>query len=198
VAAGDHLRAGLRLSYASIAWTAVASSASVGFGIAAGSLVLVAFGLTGLLDGAGSVALVAHFRHTLRHEAHSEARERLAHRVVSIGLVVTATATGIESLRRLITGAEARGSVPGAVLAAASVVVLGVLARAKRRVAAQVDSQALLADSYLSAAGASLGVVTVIGAVVSSAAWVDPACALVIAAGAGFLGQRELRASRGQ
>ena len=50
--APEHLRAGVRSSTASIAWTVAASVASVALGLGAKSLVLVAFGLTGLLDAA--------------------------------------------------------------------------------------------------------------------------------------------------
>jgi len=47
--ASDDLRAGLRVSAVSIAWTLCSSVAAVAIGIAAGSLVLIAFGLTGVL-----------------------------------------------------------------------------------------------------------------------------------------------------
>ena len=74
----NHLRAGLQLSVASVAWTVFASTAAVALGIRAGSLVLVAFGFTGLLDAVGSATLVLHFRRALRHEAFSDRREQLA------------------------------------------------------------------------------------------------------------------------
>ena len=187
------LRAGLRLSYITVAWTTVACATSIGLGAAAGSLVLVAFGVTGLLDAAGSAVLAAHFRHVLRHEAASEHLERLAHRVISSGLLVTGAATAVESIRRLLADADAHRSVPGAVIAGLSAVVLAVLARAKRVTATRLGSGAMLADSWLSAVGALLAALTVGGAVLAGA---DPVFALLIALGAGWLGQRELRASR--
>ena len=189
-------RAGLRLSYASIAWTAVASTSSVVLGLRASSLVLVAFGLTGLLDCAGSVALVVHFRHAIRQEAYSEVHERFAHRIVSTGLLVTAIVTGVESIRRLIVGGTVHRSVAGLVIAEVSVVVLGLLARGKRNVARGIGSQALLADSYLSATGALLGIVTTIGVLGSRVHRADAVCALVVAGGAGFLAVRELRSAQ--
>ena len=73
-----HLRAGVRVSIVSIVWTAAASGAAIAIGIAGHSLVLVAFGATGVLDAAGSATLLVHFRHALRHEAFSAAHERLA------------------------------------------------------------------------------------------------------------------------
>jgi len=70
------LRAGMRVSAVSIAWTLTSSVAAVTIGIAAGSLVLVAFGLTGVLDAAGSATLVVHFRLALRSDTFSESHER--------------------------------------------------------------------------------------------------------------------------
>jgi divalent metal cation (Fe/Co/Zn/Cd) transporter len=177
----------LRLSAASFAWTVVSSTASVAIGVAQNSLVLVAFGLTGVLDSAGSAVLVVHFRHALHHEAFSERHERVALRVVTIGLVVVGTLTVGESVRRLIGSVHAEPVPAGVALAAASTVVLAVLSFRKRRVAGAVASRALLADGWLSATGALLGVVTVLGTGLASRFdwwWVDPIAAAVVAVGA--------------
>jgi divalent metal cation (Fe/Co/Zn/Cd) transporter len=189
----DDLRAGLRVSAISIAWTTVTSAVAIGLGLTTPSLVLIAFGVTGLLDAAGSIALVAHFRHTLRHEVVSERHEQIALRIVSVGLIVTGAATGAESVRRLLTHHAGESSAAGAVIAAASVVVLGALAHRKRVIAERVSSDALLADSHLSATGALLAVVTVAGAALTVAWWLDAAAALVIGVAAATLGVRSLR-----
>jgi divalent metal cation (Fe/Co/Zn/Cd) transporter len=181
------------VSGVSLVWTAVTSTTAVAVGVASHTLVLVAFGVTGVLDGAGSLALVLHFRHALRHEAISEARERVAHRVVSVGLIATGLATSAESVRRLAVHAEGHSSSFGAGLAAVSVVVLGFLARRKIAVAARVPSDALRADGWLSATGAVLGVVTVAGAALTIAWWVDAAAALVVGAAAVAVGVRSVR-----
>src|SRR4051812_10157280 len=104
----DHaadVRAGAAVSVLSIVWTALTSSTSVAIGVAGGSVVLVAFGCTGLLDAAGSIALVVHFRHSLRHGQLSDRHERIALNVVTIGLLIVAAATGFESVHRLAGGA---------------------------------------------------------------------------------------------
>ena len=80
----DDLRGGLRVSQVSIIWTVVTSSAAITLGITTPSLVLVAFGLTGLLDAAGSIALVVHFRHALRHDVVSAKHERVALQIVAV------------------------------------------------------------------------------------------------------------------
>jgi divalent metal cation (Fe/Co/Zn/Cd) transporter len=171
----------------SFGWTVMSSSASIAIGVVQNSLVLVAFGLTGVLDSAGSAVLVAHFRHALHHEAFSERHERLALRVVTIGLVVVGVLTAAESGRRLVGSVHGESVPAGVALAAASVLVLTFLSSRKRRLASAVDSRALLADGWLSATGALLGVVTVLGAGLASAFdwwWLDPIAAAVVACGA--------------
>ncbi len=166
----------------------MASTAAVVLGLRDHSLSLVALGAIGLLDGAASTVLVLHFRHALRHEAPAPGRERLALRVVTTGMFVVAMATGAESVHRLLGDAAGHEVQAGAVLAGLSVVALTSLSRWKRRVAKEIGSQALLADSWLSAVGAGLAAVTVAGtALAERHSWVDPAAGLVIALGAALL-----------
>ena len=130
----DSVRAALRISAASFVWTVASGSASVAIGLAQNSLVLVAFGLTGVLDSAGSAVLVTHFRHTIHHEAFSERHERLALRVVTVGLMVVGALTSVESARRLIGSVHSEPGPAGVVLAGVSALVLAGLSFSKRRV----------------------------------------------------------------
>ena len=183
----DALRAGLRVSLASIVWTVATSSAAVVIGIASNSLVVIAFGLTGLLDAAASVTLVMHFRHALRHEVVSDRHERLALRLVTIGLAGVGLATAAESVHRLLRHPTTESAPVAVALAATSTVVLVGLALRKRRVGAAVPSPALVADGFLSLVGALLAAVTVAGTALTSAFgwwWADPTAALGVAVGA--------------
>lgn len=171
----------------SLVWTVVSSGSALAVGIARSSLALVAFGAVGLLDAVGSAALSLHFRHALHHEALSLARERLALRIVTIGLLGVSLSTGIESTRRLFQQAHPGSSTEGIILAATSMVGLGALAVRKRTIARAVPSQALLADSVVSATGALLALVTLGGTWVNGAygwRWADPGAALAVAVGA--------------
>jgi divalent metal cation (Fe/Co/Zn/Cd) transporter len=180
------LRSGLRVSLLSIAWTVATSAVAIVTGVTASDLVLVAFGCTGLLDAAGSTALVIHFRHALRHETFSERHERVAFLVVNTGLVVVALATAVESVHRLVTRTHGQASVVGMCAAAASAVVLTLLARRKMSLGRSIPSHALFSDGMLSATGAALAVVTVIGTALSGLGvwWADPVAALCVAVGA--------------
>jgi len=185
--ATEHLEAGVRVSVASIAWTVVSGTVAVAVGLSAGSLVLVAFGFTGLLDAAGSATLVLHFRHALRHDMVSEGHERRALRVITAGLAVVGTLTAVESVRRLVVGVPPVATRAGLALAAVSTGVLAMLAIGKNRIASRIPSQALRADGWLSTTGCLLAVVTVAGTGLESAYgwwWVDPVAAGTVAAGA--------------
>jgi divalent metal cation (Fe/Co/Zn/Cd) transporter len=180
----EHLRAGVRISTMSIAWTVVSSTTAVALGVGAKSIVLLAFGLTGLLDAAGSATLVAHFRHALRHETFSARHEQRSMRVVTIGLGVIGALTALESTRRLINREPSHAIPAGVVLATLSAAVLAVLFVRKRSIAGRIPSRALLADGWLSATGCVLAVVTVAGTGLASAFqwwWADPVAALAVA-----------------
>jgi divalent metal cation (Fe/Co/Zn/Cd) transporter len=181
----------VRVSVASIAWSAASCAGGITIGVMTGSLVLVAMGVTSALDGLGSAALIAHFRHSLRHQEFSEAHERLALRVVTIGLVVVGLSTVGESTHRLLEGAHPTPVVGGIVLAATSAVVLGGLAVRKRALGSRLASRALVADGIVSATGSLLGLVTVAGVGLDYTlgwSWADPVAATalgVLAAGGG-------------
>jgi divalent metal cation (Fe/Co/Zn/Cd) transporter len=178
------IRSALRVSMASIVWTVCASAGAVAAGIAGHSLVVLIFGLTGIADAAGSVALVFHFRHALKHESMSPERERLALRVVSAGLLVIGSFSVAESARRLIVGARPHDSAYGVAIGAASFVALGLLAIRKRAVARRLSSRALAADGLLSAIGAGLAIIAVVGATLSgrrNLRWVDPVSSMLLA-----------------
>jgi divalent metal cation (Fe/Co/Zn/Cd) transporter len=182
----DHLRAGRTLSIISLVWTVASSTAAIDVGVARSSLVLVAFGATGILDAVGSAALVLHFRHALRHEV-SERGERIALQAITVGLIVVGVVTAGVSVLRLVGAAHTETAPEGVALAAASAVVLAGLGARKRRVGASIPSGALVADGWVSTVGALLALVTLVGTAVNAAlswAWVDATAALVVAVGA--------------
>jgi len=151
------------VSFQSVVWTVLASCIAITLGIASDSAVLVAFGAIGFVDALGSVALVYHFRHALKHDTLSERLERIAHRVVIIGLFCVGIAAVIAGVVRLIGGDKTESSVPGTVLAGISLVVLVVLSRRKQSLGGRVGSPALVSDGQLSGVGALQAGVTLFG-----------------------------------
>ena len=176
------VRAAFAVSLLSIAWTVLAGSAAVALGLGSGSVVLVAFGAIGFLDALGSAALAYHFRHALRHDVLAEDLERLAHRIVSIGLVVVGGAAVIGGGLRLLLGGVTTSSVAGTVVAGVSVVALSALSRRKVVLARRVGSPALRSDGHLSAVGAAQAAVTLLGTMTALIGWhwADPAAAVAV------------------
>lgn len=180
----DEVRAGLVTSMASIAWTALTSAIALGFGIRAGSVVLVAFGAVGLFDLAGSVALVAHFRHAMRHDAISERHERVAHLVVSYGMLTVGIATLVGGAIRLAGDTRTHEPALGLVVSAASIVVLAYLGIRKRRIGRRIPSEALVTDGSLSLTGSGTAVCAVGGLALNESfgwTWPDPIAAMCVA-----------------
>jgi divalent metal cation (Fe/Co/Zn/Cd) transporter len=180
-------REGLVVSVASCAWTVAAGAAAIAIGSLSSSLVLVAIGMIGLLDGAGSLSLIVHFRHALRHQAVSERYERLALRLVTAGMAAIGVATAAAGAYRLSSQTVADPGVPGIVLTGTSVVALVVLAGRKRSIAKRIPSPALNADGWVSVIGALLALIALAGTGVGAAiggSWFDPLAAMVVACGA--------------
>ena len=195
----DHLLTGWRLSVVSIAWTVTTSTVAIAIGLAAGALVLVAFGLVGVLDAVGSASLMVHFRHAMLHESISDRHERVALSVVTLGLMTVGLATLVESGRRIAYRAHASAAPVGVGLATLAVLVLTVLAWRKRRVGLAIPSRALVADGWLSATGALLALVTVAGTGLAAAYgwwWIDPGAAAVVGAAATGVGASMRRVRR--
>ena len=180
----DELRRAIGWSAASVVWTVGSSSVAIVAGFASGSILLVVFGSIGAVDLIGSLVLVAHFRHVLRHQAVSEQRERAALLAIALGMGMITVGTVVISVIHLIEHSTVRSSVVGSAVAEGSIVALGVLAVGKRRVARRLGSRALLADSQLSTIGALLASFTAAGTFAATSLdwwWLDPVGSLMIA-----------------
>lgn len=141
------VRRGQLLACFTIAWNAVEGVAGIVAGIAAGSIALVGFGVDSYVEVfAGSVILwrLAKERHG---QELSDAAERRAVRLIAATFVLLAAGVGVESVRKLLIGAEPDESLFGIGLAIVSLVVMPLLARAKRRVGEQLGSRAVTADA---------------------------------------------------
>jgi len=179
----SHVQSAWLVSLQSVVWTVLASCIAVTLGVASGSAVLGAFGAIGFVDALGSIALVYHFRHALRHEALSEQLERLAHRVVVVGLFTVGTGAVVVGIARLAAGSTGQSSNAGIALAAISLVALIALSARKQSLARHVGSDALLADGRLSGVGALQAGVTLFGTAAARGFdwnWADPVAASLV------------------
>jgi divalent metal cation (Fe/Co/Zn/Cd) transporter len=178
-----HVNAALSISVQSVVWTVLASTASIVVGVRNATAVLVAFGAIGIVDAIGSIALAYHFHHALRHDALSDELERLAHRVVLVGLFSVGSAAIVGGLVRLLLHQGSESSNEGVVIAALSLVALTYLSARKQQIARRISSAALRSDGHLSAIGAMQAAVTLVGTVTAhwlGWTWADAVATAVI------------------
>jgi divalent metal cation (Fe/Co/Zn/Cd) transporter len=107
----------------------------------------------------------------------------MALRIVGACFLALAAYVAFEAVAHLVTRADASRSAAGMVLTGASIVVMPLLARAKRRVGAALGSGALRADARQSDFCAYLSAIVLAGLLLDAALgwwWADPAAALLM------------------
>jgi divalent metal cation (Fe/Co/Zn/Cd) transporter len=172
-----------QLEYFTIAYNSAECLVSIVAGIVAGSVSLIGFGLDSLIEVTSGAALLWRLLHDL-NPSRRERVERTTLRIVGWCFMALAAYVLYESGSTLIGHDVPERSIPGIIIAAVSVVVMPLLAKAKRRVAAGIGSRAMNADSsqadfctYLSA--------IVLGGLLLNALllgwwWADPVAGLVM------------------
>jgi divalent metal cation (Fe/Co/Zn/Cd) transporter len=179
-----------RLSAVSAAWTLSASAAALTIGVVDDSLALIAFGAVQGFDLTASVVLIIHF-HAAHQGRDASHLERVVLRIVSAGLAAVGLATVVVSIGHLVDHRAAHSSPAAIILTAASLLALALLAHRKRHIALRLPSRALHADGQLTAVGAVLAAVTLVGAAATGAFgwwWSDSTAAGLIGVGAIGLG----------
>src|SRR5256712_2069487 len=172
-----HRRAGLRIEFLSISWTGLESIVGIIAGVLAGSVALISFGIDSVIEVASSLVLVWR----LSDASATEDREAFTHRLVGICFLALAAYVSFEALKDLLTRSSPRVSYLGIIYAAACVIVMPLLARAKRRAAANLQSHALHADSHQSDICAYLAMILLVGLGLNALFgwwWADPVAAL--------------------
>ena len=173
---------GRRLEYLTIAWNGFEAAVALVAGLLAGSIALVGFGLDSVIETTSAGILLWRLR--TDQDAHQrESAERTARRLVGTCFLLLAAYVAIESIRALWTKAQPERSLPGILIAVAAVIVMPLLGRAKRQVAAQIHSGALLADARQADFCAWLSAILLAGLLLHALLgwwWADPAAALVM------------------
>jgi divalent metal cation (Fe/Co/Zn/Cd) transporter len=107
--------------------------------------------------------------------------ERMTHRVIGAYFMVLAAYVAVDSATTLWESKAPAASTLGLIILVLSVVVIPILARAKRRVARALQSRALEADAAQTSLCAYLSVIALGGVGLNAAFgwwWADPAAAL--------------------
>lgn len=190
------LRRGRVLEYLTIIWNLLEGIISVVAGLLAGSIALVGFGFDSFIESLSGGAVL--WRLHLDAPERRERAEYIALKLVGISFLVLAAYVAFDAIKSLIQREPPEASYPGIAIAALSLVVMPFLARAKRKVASQLNSRALQADSRQTDICAYLSAILLGGLLLNALFgfwWADPVAALVMVP---IIGREGLEALRGE
>ncbi len=176
------VRRGTRLTWATLGYNSLEAMLSIGAGIAAGSIALIGFGVDSVIELSSSIAALWR----LSSDAAPEVRERVERqtlRFIGACFLLLAIYVLVDALRTLVTRAEPEKSPIGIAIAIGSLIVMPLLARAKRRVAVALESGALRAEARQTELCTWLSAILLAGLLLNATVgwwWADPIAALVM------------------
>ena len=189
------VRRGLWLNYLALAYNTVEAIVSIAAGLVAGSVALVGFGVDSGIEVTASLAAQWRLRVDI-DPVRRERVERVTHQVIGASFLVLAAYVVVDSITTLWAREAPEPSTVGLVILVLSVLVMPILARAKRRVARALQSRALEADAAQTSLCAYLSVIALAGVGLNAAFgwwWADPAAALAMVPIIGKEGMEGLR-----
>lgn len=189
------VRRGRTLSRITLGYNSLEGISSVVVGALAGSVSLVGFGVDSVIEVLSSLAALWRLRADT--DVARRARvERHTLRLIGLSFLALATYILLDAFHALYAGRPPDRTRIGIAIAAASVVVMPVLARAKRRIAVALGSRALTADAMQTSLCTWLSAIVLVGLGLNAAFgwwWADPVaamCMVPIIAKEGFEGLR--------
>jgi divalent metal cation (Fe/Co/Zn/Cd) transporter len=168
-----------RLAWATITWNVVEAAVAIAAGSAASSIALIGFGLDSTVEVMSALVIVWQL-HGL-----DEKRERTALKLIAISFYFLAGYVTVQALLDFAGGIEPSASPIGIGLAIASLIVMPILAAAKRQTGRQMGSRTVVADCNQTKLCAYLSLILLVGLIFNATVgwwWADPVAALAIAA----------------
>ncbi len=173
-----------RLTALTIGWNVVEGVVAILAGTAAGSVSLIGFGVDSGLEVSAATVLAWRLTQERRTGCTQEA-DRLAQRLIAVSFAALGVYVGVESARDLALGSEPEASLVGIVIAALSLLVMPLLARAKLRLAVPMGSRAVEAEARQTLLCALMSAALLLGLGANAVLgwwWADPLAGLFIAA----------------
>lgn len=178
-------RRGLRLAQFTVAYNVVEGIIAITAGVMAGLVSVIGFGIDSGIESIAAFLVALRLSARLRHGEADEEKERLVLRAVAVTFFILAAYVTIEGIRSLVDSARPDASPIALVLLTTSVVVMPLLAAAKRRVGLALRDNLILADAAETRICVLLSISTLAGIglfQLTGAAWLDPVAGFVIAA----------------
>ncbi len=181
VARESLIRRALWLGWFTIIYNLGEGVVAIAAAVGAGSDALLSFGLDSGIESLSASVIVWRLCAERADPERAEHAERRALRLIACAFFVLAAWVTQDALRSLVGGDRPDSSIVGIVLTGSSLLVMPVLARAKRRVGTAMASRAVESDSRQTSACVYLSAVVLSGLVLNSLFgwwWADPAAAL--------------------
>lgn len=175
------VKRGRWLEYLTIGWNLLEAMIAIGAGLVAGSIALVGFGLDSIIEVSSGAALL--WRLHMDAPEKRERAEQTALKLVGLSFLLLAAYVAFDAAKSVIAREQPEVSYIGIGLAALSLVVMPLLAKAKRKVAVSINSRALQADSRQTDICAYLSAILLGGLLLNALFgwwWADPVAALVM------------------
>jgi divalent metal cation (Fe/Co/Zn/Cd) transporter len=170
--------------YATLVWIIVEAAVAIGSGVAAGSLLLLAFGIDSLIELASAAVLVWRLNVELgRGQEFGEDAERIAARIGAVLLFALAIYVVVAAGWKLWTQQGGEFSLLGLIVSVAAIPIMYFLSRRKLRLADTLGSCALRADAVEGITCGWLAFLVVAGLLAQfliGAWWLDPMASLAI------------------
>ncbi|MEO6487759.1 MAG: cation transporter [Thermoanaerobaculia bacterium] len=176
------IRRGKLLEYATIVYNSLEGFIAIAAGLMAGSVALVGFGFDSIIEVISGLTLLWRL-YSDANEKKRELVEQRALRIVGASFLLLAAYVLFDAGKALIRSEAPDASTVGIVLAAVSLMVMPLLARAKRRVALAIGSKALDADATQTLLCTYLSAILLGGLLLNATLgwwWADPLAALVM------------------
>ncbi|HEY3286348.1 MAG TPA: cation transporter [Gemmatimonadaceae bacterium] len=184
-----------RLNLATLGYNSLEGVVAIAAGTAAGSVALIGFGIDSGIELTASCIALWRLGADADH-ARRDRAERTAHRLIGALFMALALYVLVDAGLALWQREAPSESPVGIALAAASVLIMPLLARAKRRVGIALGSRALTAEATQTSLCMWLSVILLAGLLLNAVLgwwWADPVAALAmvpIIAKEGFEGLR--------
>jgi divalent metal cation (Fe/Co/Zn/Cd) transporter len=186
------IRRGRALEYLTIGWNLAEAVVAITAGVLAGSSALLGFGLDSVIESTSGAVLLWR----LQAGPEGEKREQQALKLVGVSFLLLAAYVAWESASTLWLREAPDDSLVGIGLAIVSLIVMPILARAKRKVAVGLNSGALHADSRQTDLCAVLSAILLGGLTLNWLLgwwWADPVAGLAMVPIIAIEGRRALR-----
>jgi divalent metal cation (Fe/Co/Zn/Cd) transporter len=165
---------------ATITYNVIEAVVALAEGTRVSSSALIGFGLDSVVEISSAAAVAWQFS-----AKDPETREKAALRFIAMSFFALAAYVAVDALLSLFGVGEARPSLIGIVLAAASLVIMPVLSLTQRRAGQELGSLSAVADSKQTLLCTYLSAILLVGLLLNGLwgwAWADPIAALGIAA----------------